>query len=392
MGEWRRYKIGEIAVVFDGPHATPKKTKTGPFFLSISSLSKGRLDLGKSARISPSDHVRWTRRVTPESGDVLFSYETRLGEAALMPPDVEACLGRRMGLLRPNRALVSPRFLLMAFLAPEFQSTISERSIQGATVDRIPLTELPDWPISIPDLATQTGITQILGALDDKIAVNERIAATAESLTRLVLTASPSLERVPVSDLAELSKAQVKPHDVTQEHVDHFSLPAFDSGCMAEHVPPSSIKSSKFAVRRPSVLVSKLNPEIPRVWVSTPRRDVPALASTEFLVLTPKEGVEPAELWGVIHQPELLSSLAARATGTSKSHQRVRPVEVMQSSVVDPRPLTAATRRARVLIARAARAREESRTLAELRDMLLPQLMSGKLRVREAEKVVEEAV
>ena len=99
--------IGAVAKVFDGPHATPKKTESGPWFLSISSLRNGRLVLEESAHLAEPDFEQWTRRVTPTTGDVLFSYETRLGEAALMPTGIRACLGRRMALMRPRG--VGPR-------------------------------------------------------------------------------------------------------------------------------------------------------------------------------------------------------------------------------------------------------------------------------------------
>ena len=98
--EWRQVKVGEVCEVFDGPHATPKRTIDGPIFFCISSLDTGRIDLGQSDHVSEEDFVQWTKRVTPESGDVVFSYETRLGEAGLIPPGLRCCLGRRMGLLR----------------------------------------------------------------------------------------------------------------------------------------------------------------------------------------------------------------------------------------------------------------------------------------------------
>jgi len=117
--------IGRVAEVYDGPHATPKKIKQGPYFLSISSLENGTLDLSKSVHLSEQDFVKWTKRVTPKEGDVLFSYETRLGDAALMPPSVKACLGRRMGLLRPDTEKVIPEYLLYAYLAPAFQGVLN---------------------------------------------------------------------------------------------------------------------------------------------------------------------------------------------------------------------------------------------------------------------------
>ena len=140
--------IGNIADVFDGPHATPEKTESGPWFLSISSLQSGRLVLRESAHLSETDFGQWTRRVTPSAGDVLFSYETRLGEAALMPEGIRACLGRRMALLRPRG--VGSRTLLQAFLSPSFQETIRQRTVHGATVDRILLKDLPSWKMDLP--------------------------------------------------------------------------------------------------------------------------------------------------------------------------------------------------------------------------------------------------
>ncbi|MBF0202290.1 MAG: restriction endonuclease subunit S [Desulfamplus sp.] len=176
--------IGEIAVVFDGPHATPKKTDSGPYFLSISSLEDGKLDLSKSAHLSEEQFIKWTKRVTPEEGDVLFSYETRLGEAALMPPNIKACLGRRMGLLRPDQNKVLPAYLLYAYLSHDFQSTIEQRKNHGCTVDRIALKELPNFPIRIPPLSEQKKIAHTLGSLDDKIELNRQMNATLESMAQ----------------------------------------------------------------------------------------------------------------------------------------------------------------------------------------------------------------
>jgi type I restriction enzyme S subunit len=179
-------KIKDICEVFDGPHATPAKTETGPYYLSISSLEKGALLLDRSAHLSESDFVKWTRRVTPAKGDLLFSYETRLGESALVPAGLKACLGRRMGILRPDQTKVIPAFLLYAYMSPEFQSTIKKNTITGATVDRISLTELPDFEIKIPPLSEQVKISHFLSAIDAKIELNNRINAELEGMAKLL--------------------------------------------------------------------------------------------------------------------------------------------------------------------------------------------------------------
>lgn len=177
-------KIGDVAQVYDGPHATPKKIEHGPYFLSISSLVGGSLDLSKSAHLSQKDFEKWTKRVTPREGDVLFSYETRLGEAALMPPKIKACLGRRMGLLRPDVTKVIPEYLLYAYLSPGFQQVLKEKTIHGATVERISLRELPDFPVWIPPLAEQKKVVEVLQSLYSKIHLNTQINQTLEQMAQ----------------------------------------------------------------------------------------------------------------------------------------------------------------------------------------------------------------
>lgn len=186
MTEWRTVAVKDVAQVFDGPHATPKKTDDGPWYLSISSLKQGRFDFSESAHLSEADLPRWTKRVMPRPGDTLFSYETRLGDAAYWRHSVMSALGRRMGLLRPDPEKVHSRYLSYAYLGPDFQSTIRENTLSGSTVDRIPVGEMPNWPIRIPDLASQRAIAAVLGSIDDLIENNQRRVAVLEEMARAI--------------------------------------------------------------------------------------------------------------------------------------------------------------------------------------------------------------
>lgn len=186
MNRWQAVSIRDVAEVFDGPHATPTKTDIGPWYLSISSLSKGHFDFSKSAHLSEADLPRWTKRVRPRPGDTLFSYETRLGEAAYWEHDVEAALGRRMGLLRPNAAQVEPRYLLYAYLGPQFQKVIRQNTLSGATVDRIPVGDMPSWPLLLPPLQEQRTILGIVGSIDDLIENNRRRVVVLEEMARAI--------------------------------------------------------------------------------------------------------------------------------------------------------------------------------------------------------------
>jgi type I restriction enzyme, S subunit len=186
MSNWEIIPIGQLChAIYDGPHATPKKVESGPIFLGISNLSNGRIDLSITEHLSESDFVRWTKRVTPKEDDIVFSYETRLGEAALVPRGIKCCLGRRMALMRPDLSKVDPQFLLYAYLSPNFQGTIQSRTIYGSTVNRIALTEFPSYPIKIPPLSIQKEISSLLGNLDRKI---ENLRKQNETLERIAQT------------------------------------------------------------------------------------------------------------------------------------------------------------------------------------------------------------
>jgi len=83
-----------------------------------------------------------------------------------------------MALMRPDEDLVDPRFLLYSYLGPEFQEVIRKQTVQGSTVDRVMLTDFPNFPMKLPPLEQQRAIAATLGALDDKIESNRHLAAT----------------------------------------------------------------------------------------------------------------------------------------------------------------------------------------------------------------------
>lgn len=442
--EWIEVPIGEIAEVFDGPHATPAKTESGPIFLGISNLDRGRLNLAQTEHLSEDDWKRWTRRVSPSPGDVVFSYETRIGEAALIPEDLKCCLGRRMGLLRARPGKVDPRFLLYAYLGQQFQEVLRSRTVHGSTVDRIPLIEMSAFPILVPKRpAVQRAIACILGSLDDKIELNRRMNRTLEEMARAIFK-SWFIDFDPVRAKAavrrqhpkwtddQVSRAacpKLKPEiarlfpdsfedselgeipkgwrvgcfgDVVKQLRDqenpllspgvlfhHFSIPAFDDGQSPKLECGENIRSTKFLVPQNAILLSKLNPEIPRVWMVDVQPGDRAICSTEFLVLCAVFPFTGSFVYCLALSPLFRQQIEGLVTGTSKSHQRAEVSSILKVAVILPPAsvVQAFTRMADNLLARTLECRRESRTLAALRDALLPKLISGELRVPDAERI-----
>ena len=171
--------------LYDGPHATPRPATSGPIFLGIKNVTEdGRLDLGNVRHIAEDDFVDWTRRVEPRENDLVFTYEATLNRYALIPKGFRGCLGRRMALIRPNPEIVDVKYLFYYFFTDEWRSVIRENMLSGATVDRIPLTSFPDFPIRVPPLPIQRHIAGILSAYDDLIENNQRRIKILEEMAR----------------------------------------------------------------------------------------------------------------------------------------------------------------------------------------------------------------
>ena len=351
--KWREWPIGELVEIFDGPHATPAKTERGPIFLGISNLAQGRLNLTNVEHLSEEDYRRWTRRVEPHAGDVVFSYETRLGEAAIIPQGLRCCLGRRMGLLRTKAGAIDERFLLYAYLGPRFQEILRSRTIHGSTVDRIPLIDMPGFPISGPtDLAEQRAIAHILGTLDDKIELNRRMNETLEGIARTIFKSwfidfdpvrakaegrDPGLPKhiadlfpdsfedseigeIPkgwiagaLGGVAENPRRGVSPDEI-EPSTPYIALEHMPKKCIAltEWGTAEKLESNKFKFNKGEILFGKLRPYFHKVGIAP----VAGVCSTDIVVVTPR-----AEQWlgfvlGHVSSDAFLEFTSARSTCT----------------------------------------------------------------------------
>lgn len=187
MSEWKQCTVGDVCEVFDGPHATPPQSNDGPIYLGIPSIrSDGSIDYENSKRISYENYPKWTKRVTPQENDVVFSYEANLESYARIPAGFEGCLGRRMAIMRPDPSAIDARFLYYYTQSPAWKAVIASRTVLGATVNRIPIATFPEFPLRLPSLPAQKRIAGMLSAYDKLIENNRRqIKLLEEAAQRL---------------------------------------------------------------------------------------------------------------------------------------------------------------------------------------------------------------
>lgn len=128
--------------------------------------------------------------------------------------------------------------------------------------------------------------------------------------------------------LVGLHEKKINPSQFRGHLFAHHSIPAFDNGRTPVVEYGSTIKSTKFTVPSDAVLVSRLNPRFPRVWMPAATDDPQAICSTEFAVLRPRS-VGRRYLHYLCLAPTFRTSMRARVTGTSGSHQRVTPSDLL---------------------------------------------------------------
>jgi type I restriction enzyme S subunit len=285
---------------------------------------------------------------------------------------------------------------------------------------------------SVPGPREQRAIAQILGTLDDKIELNRRMNETLEAMARALFKSwfvdfdpgrakaeghdsglpksIPDLfpDRFDDSALGEIPRGwEVGRFGDVVEHLRdpenplespdvlfrHFSIPAFDDCQWPKNELGDDIRSLKSDVPPGVILLSKLNPEIERVWLVDVQSGDRAICSTEFLVLRPRSPYGRAYTYCLARSPLFRQQIEALVTGTSKSHQRAPVDAILNLAVVRPfNPiLDAFERTASPLLDRTLACRRESHTLASLRDTLLPRLISGELRVKDAERFIGES-
>lgn len=284
--------------------------------------------------------------------------------------------------------------------------------------------------VAIPPLPEQRAVATFLGAIDDKIKLNRRMSETLETMARALFTAwfvnfepvrakaqgrdtdlpeqiaelfsdrlgDSVLGEIPAGwtvgrfgDVVEHLREPDNPLVSPETLFAHYSIPAFDNGQVAELEFGNAIKSVKWRVPAGTILLSKLNPEIERVWVPDVAPGERAVCSTEFLVLRPREPFTRAYAYCLARSPLLRQQVEALVTGTSRSHQRARAEAILDLPVALPLPqlITAFDSSVRDVQERVLAAHRETNILTTLRDALMPKLISGELLVPQAKQVVE---
>lgn len=259
----------------------------------------------------------------------------------------------------------------------------------GSAVPTLNRNHIHPLQVTIPPLPEQKAIASVLSSLDDKIDLlhrqNKTLEAMAETLFRqwFVEEAEERWEEKTLSSIAEHKKYNVKPDQNPATIYRHYSIPAFDDGKQPIKELGSEIKSNKYQVVPNSILISKLNPRFPRVWAITDLMEETSICSTEFQVVLPVKSEYYGFIYCFLKSKQVTDELIGAASGTSGSHQRVKPEDIFNLTFQMPtqKKIDAFNLITSDHLKKVSTNMKQIRTLEKLRDTLLPKLMSGEVRV-----------
>jgi type I restriction enzyme S subunit len=372
----------------------------------------------------------------PAVNDVVLSRRCNPGETAFVPPGQEFALGQNLVLLRADGVKVYPPFLRWLVQGPEWWEQIGKFLNVGAVFDSLRCADVPNFKLRIPPIPDQRAIVHILGTLDDKIELNRRMNETLEAMAR-ALFKSWFVDFDPVRAKAEGRNTGLPKHlaslfpdsfeetqlgrlpegwhysklrDVTTKIGSGATPRGGNSVYIADGVAlirSQNVYDSLFVwdglacitdtaaealrgvtVKHQDILLNITGASILRTCVVDP--DVlPARVNQHVCIIRPKSEIPVRYIHFNLLEPSTKVFLMGMDAGASrqavtKGHIEAVPLVIPTEAVLNKfaslvDPLFEATHNNK----------SQSRSLADIRDCLLPKLISGDLRVKEAEKIAE---
>jgi len=298
----------------------------------------------------------------------------------------------------------------------------------GTTHQTIYFPEVKAFHICLPPIAEQRAIAYTLGALDDKIELNRRMNETLEAIARALFKSwfvdfdsvrakaegrDPGLPKpfadlfpdsfedselgeIPkgwrvgtLGDVAEHPRRGIQPNKI-ETTTPYIALEHMPRRCIAlsEWGTADGLESNKFEFKCGEILFGKLRPYFHKVGVAP----VDGVCSTDIVVVTPRAQEWFGFVLGHVSSDAFVEHTNAGSTGTkmprtSWGDMARYPIVLPPGSIAH-----AFTSNVRTSVARINACIHQSRTLAALRDTLLPKLISGEVRIQIAENLVGTAI
>jgi type I restriction enzyme S subunit len=420
-------------LIVDCPHATPKWTTEGFIVLRNQNIKGGRLDLTAPSYTDEVHYLGRIRRATPQEGDIVITREAPMGEVCQIPVGLRCCLGQRQVLLRPHPNKVDSRFLLYALQSPYLQRQIGWNEGTGSTVSNLRIPVLEALKVPLPPVAIQKEVASTLGSVDDRIALLRETNATLEDIAQALFKSwfvdfdpirakaqglepegmdaatstlfpdsfeESELGLVPVGwqtlrleDAYEINPSRkLKKGDIAP-YLDMANVST--QGHVVSNVVEREVGSGAKFING-DTLLARITPCLENgktAFVDFLLLDQVGWGSTEFLVLRPKAPL-PVYHGYLLARHSAFREYAVQSMSGTSGRQRVQNDVLGRYPVVIPTKEVAEAFEAVVssIQQKITANQDHTKTLIQLRNTLLPRLISGQMCFPELEATVENGL
>ncbi len=412
MDDWRETTLGEVCKLQGGSiqtgpfgsqlHASDYTITGTPVVMPVN-LIAGSISEEGIARISDEETARLARhKLAP--GDIVFSRRGDVTRFALVSERESGwlcgtgCLKVSVG----DSTIVTPGFVAAVLASPESKEWLIRHAV-GATMPNLNTEILAGIPITLPPIEEQRAIAHILGTLDDKIKLNRRINQTLEAMARALFKSwFVDFDGVPQEDMQESELGlipkgwragtladfaalnpetwtkQTRPDEIFYVDLSNTKWGRIES--VTPYVAEDAPSRAQRVLRSNDTIVGTVRPGNGSYAFIDEER---LTGSTGFAVLRPKREEYAALVYIAATAPDNIDRLANLADGGAYPAVRSEIVSSTSIAVADEKTITKFSQHVFPMLKRIAHSERESRTLAALRDTLLPRLISRQLRVNQ---------
>ncbi|MGD7070767.1 restriction endonuclease subunit S [Acetobacter sp. AAB5] len=419
-----------LSFVVDNRGKTCPTAETGIPLIATNCISNQTLYPTKEnvRYVDKNTYDSWFR-AHPQPNDIIFVLKGSPGRCALTPDPVDFCIAQDMVAIRPDKQKIEPNYLFAALRSPFIQDAI-ERMHVGTMIPHFKKGDFSKLLIPLPDKNIQKSIGDIYIKFEQKIDLNRRTNETLEAMARALFrdwfvdfgpTRAKMAGEAPYlsPELWELFPAMLdeegKPEgwhissigdetDIVGGSTPSTSNPIFWNGdhywatpkdLSGLNSPVLSDTSRKITEEGLTQISSGLLPSGSVVLSSrapvgyTAITTVPLAINQGFIGIKCTQSLSaPFILLWLKESMELILQNANGSTFQEISKKNFRPLPIIKASLD---LLKAFNTQSQGIFDKIIASEAESRTLAQLRDLLLPKLMSGEISIRDAEKMVEDA-
>ena len=426
--EWRTQPLEDcLDALIDYRGKTPEKTDFGIPLITAKVIKNGRIET-PTEFIAVGNYDAWMRRGMPKCGDVVLTVEAPLGEVAQLGPE-KIALAQRVVTLRGKAGFLDSTYLLYLLQSEAIQDQLRSRAT-GTTVLGIKQSELRKIQITVPPFACQLEVAATMKALDDRITLLRETNATLEAIAQALFKSwfvdfgpvrakmegrapdgmdeataalfpdaleESGLGWVPkgwsvgtLADVATLNAQSLSTRNPPPE-IDYIDLAGVKANvfdvpqCYSFADAPSRARR---VLQEGDCIVGTVRPGNRSFGFIAIAQDH-LTGSTGFAVLSPKQCWMTAFTYLCATRDESIDRLAALADGGA--YPAVRPEVVASTPCTLPTDevMKAFDSVSQPLLQAIGGNSEQAQTLATLRDTLLPRLISGQLRLPEAQAEME---